>query len=103
MGKTYSTFQGTKVSGAVRRIGNLAGRSRSEWKDAKRFSNHAFAGERARAAALPRFVKRTHDADLRAIALQDAIDDAIAYVREHGVPTEDHAVTLPVRSVIGRR
>lgn len=81
MGKTYSTYQGVKVSGAVRRIENLSGRSRAEWREAKRFNNHAFAGERARKEALPKLIKRPQDAALRAVALQDALDNGRIFER----------------------
>jgi hypothetical protein len=92
MGKTYSTFQGTKVSGAVRRIGNLAGRTRREWREHKALSNHAFAGEVARKTAAPRLLKR-HDvvsAELTALSIEDAILDAAT------IGLQDDAPAVPV-------
>lgn len=80
MGRTHSTYQGLKVSGAVRRIGNLAGRTRGEWREAKRLNNHAYAGELARKSAAPRLVRKADavSAELQAIALEDAIADALS-------------------------
>ena len=96
MSRTMHYRQGTKVSSALRRIANMRGRSRAEWRDALDASNGIYAAERDNLARAPRLRKadpRNERKALRAIPLAEFL----AVSPELDAP---HAISLPERDRI---
>lgn len=80
---------GVRASGAIRRIGKLAGRTRREWTEHKALQNHAWAGHVATREARPRLILGTR-IDLQTIALSDFLDSVPEVTTE--------SVEIPVRA-----
>jgi hypothetical protein len=87
--------QSMKVSSALRRIGNMRGRSRQEWREAREASDAVYAAEVCNMARAPRLRKaaKAERREWRAIPLAEFLSASPAF-------DTPHSVTLPTRDRI---